>query len=483
MSIRTRFAPSPTGYMHIGNLRTALYTYLIAKNAGGEFILRIEDTDRNREVEGATDIIYNSLKKCGLNWDEGPDKGGDFGPYIQSARKEIYLEYAKKLVDLGFAYYCFCSKERLESLREKAQENNLVFKYDRKCYNLSKEEIDEKLKNGDEYVIRQKMPDKGATTYIDTVFGKITIDNRELEDQILLKADGWATYNFANVIDDHLMGITHVVRGNEYLAQTPKYNLLYEAFGWDTPQYVHVSPIMKDEQNKLSKRNGDASFEDLIAKGYLKNAIINYIALLGWSSGDDREFFTLDELIKEFSIKRINKSPSIFDIVKLKWMNSEYVNKLSGEEFYEYALPYIKEVVKSNVDLKKVSQLIQSRTEIFSEIPESIDFIDVLPEYSPELYIHAKMKTTYENSLLSLEKIYEKIESMEVWDEEILGQHMTNLAKELNVKNGVVFWPIRTAVSGKQFTPGGAKEIAFILGKEESIRRIKIGIELLKNTI
>lgn len=479
--IRTRYAPSPTGYMHVGNLRTALYAYLIAKHEDGTFILRIEDTDQERYVEGAVDVIYNTLKLTGLIHDEGPDVGGDFGPYIQSERKELYLEYAKKLVEKDEAYYCFCSKERLELLRLNSEALKRPFKYDKHCLHLSKEEIEEKIAQGVPYVIRQNNPTTGVTTFDDVIYGKISVDNSELEDMILIKSDGLPTYNFANVIDDHLMGITHVVRGCEYLSSSPKYNRLYEAFGWEPPVYVHAPRIMKDAHNKLSKRNGDASFEDLVSKGYLKDAVLNYIALLGWSPGTTQEIFSLDELIKVFDYKHINKADAIFDPVKLRWMNGEYIKKLSVEDFHKLALPYYTEAIKNpNIDLKKISDLLHTRTEVLSEIPEQLDFFDILPEYSIELYTHKKMKTNSENSLESLEKALPILKDLNEWTFDSLHDSMMELVQEMGVKNGIILWPLRTALSGKAFTPGGAFEIADILGKEESLRRIEIGINKLK---
>lgn len=477
--IRTRFAPSPTGYMHVGNLRTALYAYLIAKHENGDFLLRIEDTDQERFVEGATDVIYNTLKLTGLNHDEGPDIGGDFGPYIQSERKDIYIEYAKKLVDKGEAYYCFCTKERLESLR--AEGTNNIVKYDKHCLHLSKDEISKNLADGIPYVIRQNNPTEGTTTFDDVIYGAITVDNSELEDMILIKSDGLPTYNFANVVDDHLMAITHVVRGSEYLSSSPKYNRLYEAFGWDVPVYVHCPPIMKDAQQKLSKRNGDASFGDLIEKGYLKDAIINYISLLGWNPGGDEEIFSLNELVNIFDYKNINKSPAIFDSVKLKWMNGEYIKKLSPETFHNLALPYYnKSITSATVNLIKLSELLHTRTDILSEIPEKIDFIDILPEYSIDLYTHKKMKTTPENSLAALEKTLPVLENLETWTLSSIENAVMKLIEEIGVKNGQVLWPLRTALSGKATTPGGAFELAEIIGKVESLERIKTGILKLK---
>ncbi|MBP3337694.1 MAG: glutamate--tRNA ligase [Clostridia bacterium] len=478
--IRTRFAPSPTGYMHIGNLRTALYAYLLAKKDGGDFILRIEDTDQERYVEGAVDLIYRTMKETGLIHDEGPDIGGDYGPYVQSDRRALYKEYAEKLVELGGAYYCFCDKDRLEDLRAQQEASKLPPKYDGHCSRLSKEEIEEKLASGVPYVIRQKIPKRGTTTFYDEVYGKITVDNSTLDDNVLLKSDGLPTYNFANVIDDHLMNITHIIRGSEYLSSTPKYNLLYEAFGWEIPKYIHVSPVMKDAHKKLSKREGDASYEDFINKGYLKDAIVNYIALLGWSPGGEQEIFTLDELCKAFDIKGISKSPAIFDPQKLDWLNGEYLRKLTPEEFYEKALPFVKQAVKNeNIDLKKITDLLQARCEKLSDIPEQIDFFDNLPEYDNSLYCHKKMKTNEENSKESLMQILPVLESLEDWSFDSLHSALFDLIAKLEVKNGLILWPLRVAVSGKAFTPGGGVELAEILGKEETIKRVKKGIEKL----
>lgn len=477
--IRTRFAPSPTGYMHVGNLRTALYAYLIAKHEDGDFILRIEDTDQERYVEGAVDVIYNTLRLTGLQHDEGPDVGGAVGPYIQSERRDIYKQYALKLVEKGEAYYCFCTKDRLDALRNGA-DGEIGVKYDKHCLHLSKEEVEENLKNGVPYVIRQNNPTVGSTTFDDVIYGTISVDNSELEDMILLKSDGLPTYNFANVVDDHLMGITHVVRGSEYLSSSPKYNRLYEAFGWEVPVYVHCPPIMKDAHQKLSKRNGDASFEDLMSKGYLKDAILNYIALLGWYPSNSQEILSLEELIQMFDYKNINKSPAIFDSVKLTWMNSEYIKKLPLEEYHKLAVPYYKTVIKNeNIDLLKISPLLQSRTEVFSDIPDKIDFFDNLPEYSIDLYVHKKMKTNTENSLESLQKALPVLEAITDWTFENIEKATMELIAQLEIKNGLMLWPLRTALSGKASTPGGAYEIADIIGKEESIKRIKIGIEKL----
>ncbi|MBN1042712.1 MULTISPECIES: glutamate--tRNA ligase [Clostridium] len=480
--IRTRFAPSPTGYMHVGNLRTALYAYLIAKHEAGDFILRIEDTDQERLVDGAVDIIYNTLKLTGLNHDEGPDVGGNVGPYVQSERKAIYLEYAKNLVEKGEAYYCFCSKDRLDMLKENAEALKRPFKYDKHCLHLTKEEIEANLAKGLPYVIRQNNPTTGSTTFDDVIYGKITVDNSELEDMILIKSDGLPTYNFANVVDDHLMGITHIVRGNEYLSSSPKYNRLYEAFGWDIPVYVHCPPIMKDTHHKLSKRNGDASFEDLMKKGYLKDAVLNYIALLGWNPGTNEEIFNLEELTQKFDFKDISKSPAIFDDAKLKWMNGEYIRKLSLDEFHELAVPEYKKVLKKDFDLKFISELLHTRCELLSDLAEQIDFLEELPEYSTDLYVHKKMKSTVESSLENLEKVLPIIEEIDEsnWNKDYIHEKVFELIKSLEIKNGQMLWPIRTALSGKSFTPGGAFELAILLGKKESISRLKKGIELLK---
>ncbi|OBR94702.1 glutamate--tRNA ligase [Clostridium ragsdalei P11] len=475
--VRTRFAPSPTGYMHVGNLRTALYTYLIAKHAGGDFILRIEDTDQERFVEGALDIIYDTLKATGLKHDEGPDIGGPVGPYVQSQRMDVYLKYAKELIEKGEAYYCFCTKERLDSLRN----NSDTYKYDKHCLHLSKEEIEKNLASGIPYVIRQNNPEVGVTSFNDEIYGNISVDNSELDDMILIKSDGYPTYNFANVIDDHLMGITHVVRGSEYLSSAPKYNRLYEAFGWEIPIYVHCPPIMKDEHNKLSKRNGDASFEDLIEKGYLKEAVLNYIALLGWNPRSEQEIFNLEELVKEFDYRNINKSPAIFDNVKLKWMNGEYIKKLPLEEFNSLALPYYKKVISKDLDFLKISSLLQTRVEVLSEIPDFLDFFEKLPEYTEDIYVHKRMKSNLESSLTVLEKILPKFKELSPWTFENIEKCCMDLISEMDVKNGVVLWPVRIGLSGKKSTPGGAFEIADIIGKEESIRRTEIGIEKLKN--
>jgi len=482
MRVRTRFAPSPTGYMHIGNLRSALYEYLIAKRYNGDFILRIEDTDQNRYVEGALDVIYKTLKIAGIRHDEGPDVGGDYGPYVQSERKHIYLPYARQLVEQGDAYYCFCTKERLENLKKECEAQGKTFRYDRHCRNLPPDEVKKRLDTGESYVIRQKMPETGSTSFEDVVYGSITIDNSELEDQILIKSDGLPTYNFANVIDDHLMGITHVARGCEYLTSTPKYNLLYKAFGWDIPTYVHLPLINTPEGRKLSKRAGDPSFEDLLEMGYLPEAIINYVALLGWSPKDNREFFTLKELEEVFDITGISKSPAVFDIKKLTWMNGEYIRKMSLEDFHNLAMPYYKRVItRDDLNFRKLSEVLQKRTEVLNTIPETVTFLEQLPEYDISLYIHKKMKTDYDISLKSLEAVYNRLSKLEDWSEDTLHNVLVSLAEEMGYKNGQVMWPVRTALSGLAVSPGGAVELANILGKAESLKRMETGIEKLKS--
>ncbi len=483
--IRCRFAPSPTGRMHVGNLRSALYEYLIAKHAGGDFIFRIEDTDRERFVEGATEIIYNTLKMTGLDYDEGPDKDKGYGPYVQSERVAagIYMKYAKELVDKGEAYYCFCDKERLASLKTEVVEGKEITVYDKHCLHLSKEEVEEKLASGIPYVIRQNNPTTGTTTFHDELYGDISVDNSELDDMILIKSDGYPTYNFANVVDDHLMEITHVVRGNEYLSSTPKYNRLYEAFGWEIPTYVHLPLITDEEHKKLSKRSGHSSFEDIIEQGFLPEAVVNFIALLGWSPEDNREIFTLDELIKEFDYRRINKSPSVFDMGKLKWMNGEYIKAMDFDRFYEMALPYLKNVLTRDYpfDFAKIAQMVKTRIEVFPDIEPLITFFNELPEYDIAMYTHKKMKTNAESSLEVLKDILPMLEAQEDYSNDALYQLLLSYVAEKDVKNGYVMWPIRTAVSGMQMTPAGATEIMEILGKEESIKRIKKGISLLEN--
>lgn len=476
--VRTRFAPSPTGYMHVGNLRTALYTWLIARKNHGVFILRIEDTDQGRLVEGAVDVIYRTMAQCGLFHDEGPDKGGPVGPYIQSDRRALYGEYAKLLVAKGGAYYCFCQKEEAPT----AEDEKDVKKHVCDCPKLSQEERNARLAEKAPYVIRQKIPTDGTTTFHDASYGDITVENSELDEQVLLKSDGLPTYNFANVVDDHLMGITHVVRGSEYLASAPKYNLLYHAFGWEIPTYVHCAPVMRDSQHKMSKRNGDPSYEDLLDEGYLTEAILNYVALLGWSPrGEqaDQEFFTLSELSEAFDIAGISKSPAIFDPTKLRWMNSEYMKRLPPEVFFEKAVPYLRPVVQT-IDLKTVAALVQSRCEVLTDLPERVDFLDKLPEYSPELYVHKKSKSTLESSRSALHAALPVLSALSDFQNERIYEEMTALAAAHGVKNSVILWPLRVALSGKQTTPGGATELCEILGKEESLSRIRIGIARLE---
>ena len=473
--LRTRFAPSPTGYLHIGGLRTALYSYLYAKKNNGKFILRIEDTDQGRYVEGAVEIIYRTLHETGLDYDEGPDVGGDYGPYIQSQRANEYMFYAKKLVETGHAYYCFCSEERLESLPAV----NGARRYDKHCLGLSKEEVERRIAGGEKFVIRQNMPTTGSTTYHDAVYGNITIENSELEDQILIKSDGMPTYNFANVIDDHLMGINCVMRGIEYLSSTPKYNLLYDAFGWERPMYIHMPPIMKDAQHKLSKRNGDASYEDLIAKGFLKDAIINYIALLGWSPKDDTEKMSFDELLNKFDIVGINKSPSIFDPMKLAWLNSLYIKEMTPEAFAEYATPWIDKSYLKDFDKALVCKLIQSRIETFAEIPDKLRFLVEFGAFDKSLYDNQKQKTEASTAKEILPLVRDKFNKVKQWDNQHLYEALIELASEQGVKNGKVLWPARIALTGLAATPGGASEIAELLGKKETIRRLDASIAQL----
>ena len=466
--------------MHVGNLRTALYAYLVAKHEGGDFILRIEDTDQERYVEGAVDIIYRTLQKTGLIHDEGPDKDGGCGPYVQSERQAqgIYLKYAKELIDKGEAYYCFCDKERLEGLK-KVVAGKEIHVYDKHCLHLSKEEVEEKLAAGVPYVIRQNNPTEGTTTFEDEIYGDITVDNAELDDMILIKSDGYPTYNFANVVDDHLMGITHVVRGNEYLSSSPKYNRLYEAFGWEVPVYIHCPLITDENHQKLSKRCGHSSFEDLVEQGFLTEAIVNFVALLGWSPADNQEIMTLEELVEKFDYHHMNKSPAVFDYTKLKWMNGEYIKKMDFDKFYGMALPYIKEVITKDYDLKKIAHMVQTRIEIFPDIRDHIDFFEELPEYDVAMYTHKKMKTNAQTSLEVLQEILPVLEAQEDYSNDALYQTLLKYVEQKGCKNGYVMWPIRTAVSGKQMTPGGATELMEVLGKEESLARIRKGIELL----
>ena len=482
--VRTRFAPSPTGRMHVGNLRTALYAYLIAKHEGGDFILRIEDTDQERYVEGAVDIIYRTLEKTGLLHDEGPDKDGGVGPYVQSERQAqgIYLEYAKKLIEKGEAYYCFCDKERLESLRQTVAGKEIIV-YDKHCLHLSKEEIEEKLAAGVPYVIRQNNPQTGTTTFHDEIYGDITVDNAELDDMILIKSDGYPTYNFANVVDDHLMGITHVVRGNEYLSSSPKYNRLYEAFGWDVPVYVHCPLITNEEHQKLSKRCGHSSYEDLIEQGFLTEAVVNFVALLGWSPADNREIFSLEELVKAFDYHHMSKSPAVFDYTKLKWMNGEYIKAMDFDSYFEMAEPYIRKVITRDYDIRKIAEMVKTRIEIFPDIENLIDFFEELPEYDTAMYTHKKMKTTEESSLEVLTEILPVLEAQQDYSNDALYQTLCDFVAEKGCKNGYVLWPVRTAVSGKQMTPAGATEIMEIIGKEESLKRIRTGMALLTKAL
>ncbi len=476
--VRTRFAPSPTGYMHVGNLRTALYTWLIARHYGGTFILRIEDTDQGRLVEGATDVIYRTMAECGLTHDEGPDVGGPVGPYIQSQRRDLYLPYAQLLVEKGAAYYCFCEKEESE------EDSGSFDRADDPCRSLSAEEVAANLAAGKPYVIRQRIPHDGVTTFHDVSFGDITVENKTLDDQVLLKRDGLPTYNFANVVDDHLMGITHVVRGSEYLSSAPKYNLLYEAFGWDIPTYVHCSPVMRDQHNKMSKRHGDPSYEDLIAQGYLTPAVLNYVALLGWAPKGERseqEIFSLDELVEAFDIAGISKSPAIFDIAKLDYFNATYLRALPPAEFAKVAEPYIRQSVKNPaIDTAAVAALLQARCEKLTDIPEKVDFFDALPEYDVEFFTNKKSKTNAEVSLSMLEKAVPALEAVADWTMDAVHDTLIGLAASLEVKNATLMWPVRIAVAGKLVTPGGAVEICHILGKEETLRRLKLGMEKLR---
>lgn len=473
--VRTRFAPSPTGYMHLGNLRSALYTYLYAKKHGGKFILRIEDTDQSRYVEGAVDVIYNTLRDIGMLWDEGPDVGGAYGPYVQSERKAMYKPYAEQLVKAGKAYHCFCTNEELDARREESSQKGEVWKYDKHCLHLSPEEVQKRIAAGEPHVIRQSVPLTGEASFDDVLYGHIAVDCAELDDMVLIKADGMPTYNFANVIDDHTMAITHVMRGNEYLASTPKYNLLYEAFGWEKPVYIHMTPIMRDQTHKLSKRDGDAYYEDYLKKGYLKEAIVNYVALLGWNPGDEREFFTLDELKEAFDVTGMSKSPAIFDVNKLTWMNAEYVRKLTPEEFTRHALPYYEQAGIAGMDKDILCRILQPRTEIFTQIPEVVDFLIALPEYDAELFTNKKSKTDSVVSAEVLDFVIPALEALPQWTEEALHETLLGMAEAREMKNGTLLWPVRIALAGKLVTPGGAIEIATLLGREESLRRLKFG--------
>ena len=472
--VRTRFAPSPTGYMHVGNLRTALYTYLIARHAGGKFILRIEDTDQGRLVEGAVDVIYKTMAQCHLEHDEGPDVGGPVAPYVQTERRPFYKEYAQLLMERGHAYRCFCEKTESE------EDSGQFDRGDDPCRGMSREESDRLAAEGKPYVIRQRIPHEGSTTFHDEVFGDITVENSTLDDQVLIKRDGLPTYNFANVVDDHLMGITHVVRGSEYLSSAPKYNLLYEGFGWDIPKYVHCSPVMRDAHNKMSKRHGDPSYEDLIAQGFLTDAVINYVTLLGWSPRGEQEIFSLQELVDCFDLAGISKSPAIFDIEKLKYFNSEYIRAMSPEAFAKVAEPYIRQAVKNPaIDAAAIAALLQQRTEVLTDIPEKLDFFDALPEYDTELFVHKKSKSDRDSSREMLGRVIPLFEALESWEDENILNVMVKLAEELEVKNAKVMWPVRIAAAGKAVTPGGAVEICRILGKEETLRRLRLGLEKL----
>ena len=479
--VRTRFAPSPTGRMHVGNLRSALYEFLIAKHEGGDFMLRIEDTDQERFVEGAVDIIYRTLAETGLVHDEGPDKDGGYGPYVQSERMKtgIYMKYAKELVEKGEAYYCFCDKERLSTLKTEVVEGKEIMIYDKHCLSLSKEEVEANLAAGKPFVIRQNIPNEGTTTFHDELYGDITVENAELDDMILIKSDGYPTYNFANVVDDHLMGITHVVRGNEYLSSAPKYNRIYEAFGWEIPVYVHCPLITNEEHQKLSKRSGHSSYEDLLEQGFVTEAIVNFVALLGWSPQDNQEIFSLPELVKAFDYHHISKSPAVFDITKLRWMNGEYIKKMDPEVFYEKALPYMKQVLKRDYNFRKIAGMVQTRIETFPDIPALIDFFEEVPEYDSAMYCHKKMKTNEETSLAVLKEVLPVLEAQEEYENDPLFASLSAFVKEKGYKNGYVMWPLRTAVSGKQMTPAGATEIMEIIGKEETLKRVKAAIEKL----
>jgi len=480
MKIRTRYAPSPTGRMHVGNLRTALYAYLIAKHEDGDYILRIEDTDQEREMAGAVDIIYDTLRKTGLLWDEGPDIGGGCGPYVQSVRQAqgLYMEYAKKLIEKGEAYYCFCTEDRLNTLKKTVNGEEIMV-YDKHCLGLSKEEIEANLAAGMPFVIRQNNPKEGTTTFHDELYGDISVPNEELDDMVLIKSDGFPTYNFANVVDDHLMGITHVVRGCEYLSSTPKYNRLYDAFGWEIPKYIHCPTITNEEHKKLSKRSGHSSFQDLVDLGYLPEAILNYVALLGWCPDSEREIFTLPELVKEFDYSRISKSPAVFDMAKLSWMNGEYFKAMAPEEFYRKAKPYLEEVIHKPLNLEKIAEMVRTRIEKFPDIREHVDFFEIVPDYDNEMYVSKKQKTTCETSLKVLKDVLPLLENAVDFTNDSLFELLKNYAEKEGVKVGFVMWPIRTALSGKLMTPAGATEILEVLGKEESVSRIRKAIEKL----
>ena len=479
--VKTRFAPSPTGRMHVGNLRTALYAYLIAKHAGGDFMLRIEDTDQERFMEGALEIIYHTLEETGLHHDEGPDKDGGCGPYVQSERNAsgIYLKYAKQLIDQGDAYYCFCDQERLSQCKRTVNGKEISI-YDKHCLHLSKEEVEANLAAGKPYVIRFNMPTEGTTTFHDEIYGNITVNNEELEDLILIKSDGFPTYNFANVVDDHLMGITHVVRGNEYLSSSPKYNRIYEAFGWEIPVYVHCPLITNEDHQKLSKRSGHSSYEDLIEQGFLTEAIVNFVALLGWCPEENREIFSLEELVQVFDYHHISKSPAVFDMTKLRWMNGEYMKAMDDEKFYQMALPYLKKTISRDLDFRKIAAMVKTRIEVFPDICELVDFFQEVPEYDTSMYVHKKMKTNEENSLALLREVLPLLEAQEDYSNDALFEMLSAFGKEKSYKTGYIMWPIRTALSGKQMTPAGATEILEVLGKEESLRRLNAAVEKLQ---
>ena len=481
MKIRTRYAPSPTGRMHVGNLRTALYAYLIAKHEDGDFILRIEDTDQGRYVEGAVEIIKRTMEETGLIEDEGPEKDGGVGPYVQSERMRagIYGKYAQELIDKGKAYRCFCTPERLSTLTT-VVDGKEISVYDKHCLHLSEEEIERNLAEGKPYVIRQNNPTKGTTTFHDELYGDVTVDNKELDDMILIKSDGYPTYNFANVVDDHLMGITHVVRGNEYISSSPKYNRLYEAFGWEVPKYIHCPLITDEDHHKLSKRSGHSSYEDLIEQGFLPEAVVNFIALLGWSPDSDREIFSLDDLVKIFDYHRINKSPSVFDYQKLRWMNGEYLKAMDSEKFYGMAEPYLKAAIRKDLDLRKIAEMVRTRIEVFPDIADMVDFFESLPDYDPSLFTHKKMKTNAESSLAVLKDLLPILEAQEDFSNEALFAVIKAYIQDKGFKNGYVLWPVRIAVSGRQTTPAGATEIMEILGKEESIARIREAVRKLE---
>ena len=480
--VRTRFAPSPTGYMHVGNLRTALYTYLMAKHEDGTFILRIEDTDQGRYVEGAVDVIYNTLREAGLNWDEGPDIGGPVGPYVQSERMGMFKQYAEQLVAEGKAYYCFCTEERLEALHAEQRANGEMTHYDGCCRDLPEEEVQKRLAAGEPYVIRQKIPRTGITGFDDVVYGHIEVENSEMDDQILIKTDGMPTYNFANVVDDHLMGITHVIRGSEYLSSTPKYNLLYQAFGWEIPTYIHCPPVMKDAQNKLSKRNGDASYQDLRAKGYLSAAILNYICLLGWSPRGEyaeQEIFSLDELRKVWSPDGISKSPAIFDPLKLRAINAEYIRRLSPDAFLAAAEPWIDQAVHTPIDKKLLCANLQPRCEVLEDIPPQLDFFDAVLPIDAEMYRNKKQKTTPESAKEALTALLPVLEAQTDWTRDAIFEACKTLAESMEKKNGWLLFPLGIALSGKSRTPGGGTDLAAMMGKEETVKRVKAALEKL----